>query len=94
MSDIVESHLPCPDCGSSDALAKNSDGSTYCFSCSTHTKADNVIKMLDNLTIRKKEVMSLHKRKIQQQTIKKYNVVGTSFLFSILINGTSSHKNS
>ena len=77
MSDIVESHLPCPDCGSSDALAKNSDGSTYCFSCSTHTKADNVIKMLDNLTIRKKEVMSLHKRKIQQQTIKKYNVVET-----------------
>ena len=68
MSDIVESHLPCPDCGSSDALAKNSDGSTYCFSCSTHTKADNVIKMLDNLTIRKKETMSLHKRKIQQQS--------------------------
>ena len=56
MSDIVESHLPCPDCGSSDALAKNSDGSTIAFHV-LHTKADNVIKMLDNLTIRKKEVM-------------------------------------
>ena len=77
MSDIVESHLPCPDCGSSDALSKNSDGSTYCFSCSTHTKADNVIKMLDNLTIRKKQSISLEKRKVNKETIKKYHVVET-----------------
>lgn len=28
-------HLPCPDCGSSDALAINDDGSTKCFSCGT-----------------------------------------------------------
>ena len=75
MSDIVESHLPCPDCESSDALARNRDGSTYCFACSTHTKADNVIKMLDNLTIRKKEKMSLSKRRILKETTRKYNVV-------------------
>ena len=34
-SEIVKSHQPCPDCGSSDALAyypKN----TYCFSCKAH----------------------------------------------------------
>jgi len=30
---FVEYHLPCPDCGSSDALSKNTDGSAKCFSC-------------------------------------------------------------
>ena len=30
---FVEYHLPCPDCGSSDALSKNIDGSAKCFSC-------------------------------------------------------------
>lgn len=29
----MQAHLPCPDCGSSDALCLNDDGSTYCFSC-------------------------------------------------------------
>ena len=33
MADLVNAHQPCPDCGSSDALAEYSDGSTYCFSC-------------------------------------------------------------
>lgn len=32
-SNIVLSHQPCPDCGSSDALAVYDDGHTYCFSC-------------------------------------------------------------
>jgi len=31
----VRTHLPCPDCGSSDALTEYSDGHTYCFSCET-----------------------------------------------------------
>lgn len=32
-------HGPCPDCGSSDALAMYSDGHTYCFSCEKTTSA-------------------------------------------------------
>jgi len=32
-SKLVEAHLPCEDCGSSDALSKYSDGHSYCFSC-------------------------------------------------------------
>lgn len=32
-------HLPCKDCGSSDALAEYSDGHTYCFSCGKNTPA-------------------------------------------------------
>ena len=30
-------HEPCPDCGSSDALAVYTDGHTFCFSCQTRT---------------------------------------------------------
>ena len=30
-------HEPCPDCGSSDALAIYTDGHTFCFSCQTRT---------------------------------------------------------
>lgn len=30
---MTQTHLPCPDCGSSDALMVNDDGSTKCFSC-------------------------------------------------------------
>ena len=33
MSEIVEAHLPCTDCGSSDALSLYDDGGTHCFSC-------------------------------------------------------------
>lgn len=29
----VQTHLPCDDCGSSDALSQYSDGHTHCFSC-------------------------------------------------------------
>ncbi len=32
MSHLVKAHQPCPDCGSSDALAEYSE-TTYCFSC-------------------------------------------------------------
>ena len=32
-----QTHQPCPDCGSSDALQVNEDGSTHCYSCNKHT---------------------------------------------------------
>ena len=34
-SSAVDIHLPCPNCGSSNALALYDDGHTYCFSCKT-----------------------------------------------------------
>lgn len=40
MSEIVELHQPCPDCGSSDALCTYSDGHSYCFSCLNYTPAE------------------------------------------------------
>lgn len=33
-------HEPCPNCGSSDALARYADGSAYCFACQHHEKGD------------------------------------------------------
>ena len=33
-------HEPCPNCGSSDANSRYSDGHTFCFSCQTYTPAD------------------------------------------------------
>lgn len=33
----VSNHQPCPNCGSSDALTINADGSTKCYSCSKFT---------------------------------------------------------
>lgn len=44
MSDIIQSHLPCPECGSHDALCLNSDGSTFCYSCKHFTPANEVDK--------------------------------------------------
>lgn len=38
MANLVKAHLPCDNCGSSDALSQYDDGSTYCFSCSTYSK--------------------------------------------------------
>ena len=38
-ADFVE-HEPCPACGSSDALARYSDGHGFCFSCETYFPGD------------------------------------------------------
>ena len=38
---IVEQHIPCPDCGSHDAMCRYSDGHTYCFSCEAFHKGDD-----------------------------------------------------
>lgn len=37
-TDATATHLPCPDCGSSDALSKYSDGHSYCFACQSYRK--------------------------------------------------------
>lgn len=40
-SGFIETNLPCPDCGSSDALALNENGNTKCFSCGKYTVHEN-----------------------------------------------------
>jgi len=49
----LKTHQPCSDCGSSDALTINVDGSTKCYSCDKFTPANT----LDNL-VQKEEYQS------------------------------------
>lgn len=37
---FVKHRLPCPSCGSSDAVSENEDGSTYCFACRKTSRAN------------------------------------------------------
>tara|TARA_R100001594_G_scaffold148645_2_gene204327 strand:- start:717 stop:2327 length:1611 start_codon:yes stop_codon:yes gene_type:complete len=50
-TEFIETNLPCPDCGSSDALGRNADGSTKCFSCEEFTPRPSEANMI---TINKK----------------------------------------
>ena len=52
-SKAVKTHQPCPDCGSSDALCYYDDGHTFCFSCETVTRdedIDNVVQYIPKET--------------------------------------------
>tara|TARA_R100001126_G_scaffold74066_1_gene43458 strand:+ start:5181 stop:6752 length:1572 start_codon:yes stop_codon:yes gene_type:complete len=69
-------HEPCPDCGSSDALAVYTDGHTFCFSCQTRTAADkqeNKLSMQTNVNF-KGTAQRLNKRRISEQTCEKYKI--------------------
>lgn len=43
MSKIVQQHIACEHCGSSDAKCSYDDGHTYCFSCRRYTRGDQTI---------------------------------------------------
>lgn len=42
MNKIEQLHIPCEDCGSSDAKCVYSDGHSFCFSCNTYTKSKDL----------------------------------------------------
>lgn len=73
-SELVQSNLPCPDCGSSDALAEYDDGHTYCFSC-------NQVRQPEGLASGNKEPdfeavsgepRALRKRGLTEETCRKW----------------------
>ena len=69
-------HDPCPDCGSSDALAVYSDGHTFCFSCQTRKAGDgqqHTHHMQKNVTF-KGSAQRLQKRNISERTCEKYKI--------------------
>ncbi len=76
----IQTHLPCSDCGSSDALAVYSNG-TYCFSCKTYTKGDNKdmeVQEPKRLDLIEGKYQALTKRSITEETCRKFNYkVGT-----------------
>lgn len=73
----IMSHLPCEDCGSSDALAVYSDH-TYCFSCNTYKKINDTKTSKDkDLITTNLSYASLPTRKITAQTCKKFGYAQT-----------------
>ena len=74
-----QTHLPCPDCGSSDALSINDEGWSVCFSCEKRkppvdgkpTIKPTSKRMTDLLT--DLEFVALPKRGITIDTCKKFN---------------------
>lgn len=44
-SETVDTHLPCDDCGSSDALSLYTDGHTHCFSCGAYHPGEEGTKL-------------------------------------------------
>ena len=82
---FAEYKLPCPECGGSDPVAKNTDGSAKCFSCDTYfLNYDEAIKG-KTMTEKKEpskpivnphgaDYSALTDRRISEATAKKYGV--------------------
>ena len=80
---FVKTHLPCKECGGSDPLGLNEDGSAYCFSCGTYVRDYNGDKnnVSDFSTYQRNnynnaggEFYELTDRGIRLDTVKKYGV--------------------
>lgn len=82
---FVRTHKPCPDCGSSDGLAENEDGSTKCFVCgefrpATETKPkDEQVSEVKEVSFMKQYnngvAVSVSDRRITKTTMEKFGVV-------------------
>tara|TARA_E500000318_G_scaffold93443_1_gene92552 strand:- start:1887 stop:3590 length:1704 start_codon:yes stop_codon:yes gene_type:complete len=87
---FVKLHQPCPECGSSDALSINEDGSAFCFSCNdrfsqrryTNLTGEqpmgesniNVINTEPLTFSEEGEYVALNDRGISEETAKRYGV--------------------
>lgn len=80
---LVKAHLPCPDCGSSDALSEYSDGHSHCFSCGTHKNGADFTKVHAQQPDFKPiygEHKALKKRGLTEETCKRWGYsVGKNF---------------
>ena len=77
-STAIRVHLPCPDCGSHDALCEYSDGHTYCFSCKTYHGAEDDREVGSNkkilpIPIDNMKLDSLRARGITEATCQAYS---------------------
>lgn len=87
---FVKTHVACNHCGSSDAASINEDGSTYCFSCSTLTPAEDAdidmdaVKETTSLLNKVKKQMKhfqdkescpIPERRLTRATAERYGVV-------------------
>lgn len=84
---FVKHNLPCPECGGSDPVSQNDDGSAYCFSCNTYFKDYGTSEVQqDNITDFESyqprqdgaSYNALTDRGISIETAKKYGVKSTT----------------
>lgn len=70
-------HLPCENCGSSDANSLYDDGHTYCFSCNTYGHSDEEVvhnhKRMSNVHL-KGSAERLQKRNLSEKTCQFYKI--------------------
>ena len=70
-------HTSCDNCNSSDANSVYSDGHAYCFSCNTTTQGQSTMELTpitkQESNFIKGEHLPLNKRKINLDTVQKYN---------------------
>lgn len=71
-------HQPCEECGSSDALSYNDDGSSFCFACQKHTRANSARTpeskpMQNNGQFITGTISPLSARGINEDTCKRYD---------------------
>lgn len=78
-SEILRAHLPCPDCGSSDALSEYTDGHTYCYSCNALHNSDETPTTKYDDFISDMELKPLKKRGITESTCRKYQYYYTTY---------------
>ena len=74
---VIQAHLPCPNCSSSDAYCRWSDGHGYCFSCGSYThgegsnqKQTNRIRKIDYSG----DYSGIKSRGLHEDTVRKFNV--------------------
>ena len=71
-------HEPCPNCGSSDANSRYSDGHTFCFSCQTYTPAEDWTHTHTRMNNERVQFLGsaeqLHKRRISEATNSFYRI--------------------
>ena len=70
-------HMPCENCGSSDAKSLYSDGHTFCFVCQHRTPGDNDVIHNRNMSKHVQltgEAQRLNKRNISEKTNKFYRI--------------------
>lgn len=65
MANLIRTHQPCEDCGSSDAKSYYDDGSSYCFSCNKFRKASGEVQTISEEDFEKKLLESIEKGKFR-----------------------------
>ena len=70
-------HEPCPNCPSSDAFARYSDGGGHCFACDHHVQGDGSTQLSTRPNRRMNyegDFAAIRSRKLTEETCRKFNV--------------------